>query len=250
MNEVEYRVMFEVEQRHWWYLTLHDLILRFVAREFRAKGPLQMFDAGCGTGGLMTKLAAYGHVAGADLSETAVAHCRQRGLSQVSRQDLNELNLAPSSFDVITIIDVLYHDWIKSDAAVLAKLFAALKPGGLLIVNDPAFEGLRGTHDVAVLSRTRYTRPRMRHLLAQAGFRIEKLTYRVFFLFVPIALYRVVHRCMHRAHSAVETPSDVWMPRAMVNGLLRFLGRVENAMQRSVSFPFGTSVFSIARKPE
>lgn len=249
MNEIEYRRMRDCEDRHWWYATLHELVLHFVDREFRTRGPLKIYDAGCGTGGLLAKLARFGSVGGCDHSPHALALCRARGLRNVEQQDLNELVLAPASFDVITLADVLCHEWIRSEDEVLARLYAALKPGGLLIVNDPACEWLRSTHDRAVLSSRRYTRGRVRALLERAGFRVEKLTCRMFLLLAPIAAYRLAKRRGARAGGTAAPASDVWMPPPWINALLRLSGAIENALLAGINLPAGTSVFAVARKP-
>ena len=77
MNQREYRRMFEVEDRHWWYVGLHELILAQVGRIAASAGePLRILDAGCGTGRLMELLASAGSVEGCDISPDAVAFCR------------------------------------------------------------------------------------------------------------------------------------------------------------------------------
>lgn len=246
MNEAEYRRMFACEDRHWWYVALHHLILRTVTTEAAARGSLRIFDAGCGTGGLLVRLARYGSVAGCDFSPEALACCRERGLGSVTQQDLNRLALPAESFDVITCIDVLEHGWIESEMAVLERMYAALRPGGLLIVNCTAYTWLRSAHDTAVGCTRRYTRGRLRELLEKAGFHAERLTYRLFFLLPAIAAYRLVFR---RKASARESASDVWLPPRGINAALLSLCTVENALLRGMNLPAGTSVFAVARKP-
>lgn len=248
MEAVEYQRMRDCEDRHWWYVALHELVLRFVAEEQRTRGALQIFDAGCGTGGLLARLARFGAASGCDYSEHALEHCRARGLSEVSRQDLNELVLPSDSFDVITCMDVLEHAWVRSDAALLSRLGAALRPGGLLLLNCTAFEFLRSTHDEAVLSQRRYTPARLRQLARDAGFGVEFLTCRMFVLFAPLALYRILRR-VFRARSGVVPASDVWLPPVPLNAALLLLARCENLLLRCVPLPVGTSVFLVARKP-
>ena len=158
MNLAEYRRMFEVEDIHWWYVGLHDLILRSVKMESHLIGrPLQILDAGCGTGRLLQRLSEYGDAEGCDASEEAVRYCHMRGV-KAEVADLNELHLKADSYDVITSIDVLYHAGIKDDVDVLKRFYTGLKPGGVLIINLVAFESLRSSHDIAVHTRERYSR--------------------------------------------------------------------------------------------
>jgi 2-polyprenyl-3-methyl-5-hydroxy-6-metoxy-1,4-benzoquinol methylase len=248
MNPREYRQMFQVEDSHWWYVALHELILAFVAAERQAVGPLEILDAGCGTGRLSQLLLAYGSVTGCDFAAEALDCCRQRGLAKLFRADLNSVQLRAASYDLITSIDTLYHLAIADESSVLAKFHGALKPGGLLIINLVAHEFLRSSHDIAVHTRRRYTRPEVVALLEQAGFRVERATYRVGFLFPPIALYRLLKRQTLTAAAGEAVVSDVSAPSPLLNRLLLAVSRLENRLLRHVDLPIGTSVFAVARK--
>jgi SAM-dependent methyltransferase len=248
MNEIDFQQMRDCEDRHWWFVTLHELTLRFVAAERQARGTLRILDAGCGTGALLTGLQRFGEASGCDLSSHALRHCRERGLKRLARQNLNHLAVAPGSFDLITCMDVIEHEGVTSDAAVLEGLHRALKPGGLLLLNCTAFEHLRSTHDEAVRVARRYDPATLRRLIHDAGFQIERLTCRMFVLFVPLALYRLTRRLLHRKGDAPPA-SDVWLPHPALNAVLLFIGRLENLLQDLTPLPIGTSLFVAARKP-
>ncbi len=250
MERDEYRRMFEAEDRHWWYVSLHELILETIEAEYAAKGPLAMLDAGCGTGRLLQLLETRGTTEGIDASDEAVAFCGKRGLGSVRRENLNTADLGGERFDVITSIDVLYHRDIADEAEVLNRIAAALRPDGIVIVNLPAYEFLRGTHDRAVHTRKRYRRAEVVDLLAAAGLAVERATYRVWLLLPPIVVYRTLGKFLAPGGSAGKTaPSDTWLPPDPVNRLLMRLMRCENKLLRYVRLPFGTSVFAVARKP-
>jgi len=248
VNRREYRQMYAVEDRHWWYVTLHDLILRAVAGERRRQGRgLRILDAGCGTGRLCQLMAPFGDVSGCDLSADALAFCRERGVT-VFRADLNALDLPAGHFDVITSIDTLYHNWISDDAAVVAAFHRALRPGGILILNLVAFESLRSSHDVAVQTRRRYTRPQVVTMLRGAGFDVELATYRLGLLFPPIALVRLLRRFTTFGTAPEEVRSDVKPMPGPVNSLICRLAGLENRIIPHCSIPLGTSVFVVARR--
>lgn len=239
--------MFRVEDSHWWYAGLHELILELVAAE-RGKAPIQILDAGCGTGRLMELMQEYGTVAGCDASPQAIAFSRSRGLSSVFSADLNDADLGQNRYDVITSIDVLYHRAITDDAGVVSRFYEALKPGGLLILNLVAFELLRSTHDIAVHTRKRYTKADLLPLLQQQGFMVEKATYRLGFLFFPIAFYRLAKKILPHSPQAAQVDSDVSLPTAMINSMLLKLVRTENHFLRHCDLPLGTSIFVAARR--
>lgn len=246
MRHGEYIKMYDAETTHWWYVALHELILRFVPS---GKDGLQIFDAGCGTGRLLQLLSAHGTVAGCDVSETAQYFCRERGLRNIERADLNSMKLGRDRYDVITSIDVLYHRRIRDAGAVLQKLADALRPGGALILQVPAYEWLRSGHDRAVHTGRRFTRTEVVRLLIRCGLRVERATYRVSLLLIPIAAVRLLHRMAGRRAHAAPLASDVRRHSRVVNVLLRQVLRAENFLLRRFSLPAGASVFAVARKP-
>jgi SAM-dependent methyltransferase len=249
MNEREYAIMYGVEERHWWYVALHELIVSAVAREARGRR-LTILDAGCGTGRLCQLLAPYGEISGCDLSEQALRFCRERGLTNLFRADLAEADLGEGRYDIITSIDVLYHQAIGDDQPVLEKFCRALKPGGLLILNLVALECLRSSHDIAVHTRKRYRRAALIPELVRAGFRVEQATYRLGLLFFPIFALRLVKRFVLARREAKEVPSDVSLPPRWLNRGLLALLRGENRLLSLCALPVGTSLFVVARKAD
>lgn len=240
--------MFSVEDRHWWYVALHEVILALVAAEAKAKGSLQIFDAGCGTGRLATLLAPLGTVSGCDASAAAIAFCRQRGLSGMEQIALQQVTLPANHFDVITCIDVLYHQGIHDDVEILKRLRDALKPGGLLLIHLVAGPSLYSSHDVAVHSRERYTRPLLQGRLKEAGLVSVRLSYRLAILFPLIAAWRRLQRRKTETTPAGEIASDVALPSPLINAVLLSLMRTENWLLRHIDLPFGSSLLAICRR--
>lgn len=248
MNLREYRQMYEVEDFHWWYIALHELISAAIKNTKGDTKALRILDAGCGTGRLCQLLERYGSVSGCDLSAEALKHCRLRGLQSLFQADLNLLPLRSAHFDVITSIDTLYHLYVHDEQAVLEQFHGALKPGGILILNLVAHEFLRSTHDIAVHTRKRYTRGEVEALLERSGFHVIVSSYRIGFLFFPIAVLRLIKRIVNVSRDPHTVHSDVAAPHPLVNRLLLWLARLENRLVLRSSVPFGTSVFTVAVK--
>lgn len=251
MNPAEYRRMFESEDSHWWYVGLHELILRHVADESGRLGRRpRILDAGCGTGRLCQLMSSYGDVDGVDASQDALDCCRERGVP-ATRCDLNDLETEPDSYDIITSIDVLYHRGIRDDVAVMERLRTGLRPGGMLILNLVAHEFLRSTHDVAVHTRERYTIRMLTERLERAGFENVLITYRVSLLFPLIAAYRILAgKFASRNVEVADVASDVTLPHPLVNGLLLTSLRLENRLLATgATLPSGSSLFAVGRKP-
>jgi len=249
MEVAEYSLMSAVEDRHWWYLGLHDLVIRSIRDEVAWLGrPLTMLDAGCGTGPLSELMEPFGEVTACDIHPQALAATARRGLHCVLERDLVRDEVGKEQFDLITSIDVLYHRQVTDEAAVLRNLHRALRPQGLLLIQVGAFELLRGSHDLAVHTRRRYRRGELVKLLETAGFAVEFATYRLFPLFLPV----LVWRCFTRSFPARDgRASDVARPcPPLVNRLLMHYLKVENGLLNlGLRLPVGTSVFVAARKP-
>jgi SAM-dependent methyltransferase len=82
-KQYEYDAMARCEKELWWYKSLHDRTLRTIER-VAGKGA-KILDAGCGTGGMLTRLRNHGYtnLDGFDLSPDAIKHSRENGFQNV-----------------------------------------------------------------------------------------------------------------------------------------------------------------------
>lgn len=245
MNPEEYRRMADLEGVQWWYAGM-----RRIARALLTpllKGDLgherRILDAGCGTGWNLQDLEAFGDTYGVDLSPLAVITTRRRG-GRVAQGNLLELPYLSSSFDVVTSFDVLYHAWISDDAQAVRELTRVLKPGGLILIKNPALKILWGAHDEAVHSRHRYTRGELEKLMEGAGLLLVRSTYANSLLFPVLLSRRFLDRLLNR-HG-----SDVALLPPPLERLFGALLRVEASLVRRFDLPIGASVFAVARKPD
>lgn len=251
MEPDEYHVMRAAEDRHWWYVGLHDLVVRVARREANRLGvPLAILDAGCGTGRLCELLQPFGAVAGCDMHPLALEAASKRVSGRIVRCDLMADDVGHECYDLITCMDVLYHRAVADEAAVLRNLRRGLKQGGLLVVQVAAFESLRGAHDVAVHTRRRYRPGEVARMLEDAGFKMEFTSCRLMAWFLPALVWRCFTRRFPSHTADGKSPSDVasavpvWLDHLLA-ACVRFENRLLCA---GVRFPLGTSVFAMARK--
>jgi SAM-dependent methyltransferase len=242
MDKEQYEILYDLEERHWWYLGMRDIVSSLLATHLNGRRPLRILDAGCGTGGMTKYLRRFGVSFGVDVAPEAVAGCRRRKLSTVAQASVEQLPFASTSFDLVVSFDVLYHQAVVNDAAALAEFNRVLRPGGILVVRVPAYDWLRGRHDVAVHTRHRYSRGELRQKLAASGFQPRKLTYANSLLFPVAALKRMTEGTKGTLRMDLELPSPA------INLLLLLALRLESAMLHVVSFPWGLSVMAVATK--
>src|ERR1051326_8344285 len=89
---------------------------------------------------------------GVDLATEAIAFCQQRGLENVRQADICNLPFADESFDAVISSSVIYHEWVANVGTAMREMWRVLRPGGLLILNVPAFRFLHSAHDEAVMT--------------------------------------------------------------------------------------------------
>ena len=238
MEPDEYRRMFELEDRLWWYggLRLH---LAAAIRRAALPATARALDAGCGTGANLALLAeSFDRVVGVDLSPHAVAFARTRGAKRVLVGDVNGLPFAPHAFDLVLVSDVFECAEVDEPRAV-AELARVTRPGGRLIVAVAAYQFLLSEHDRAVHSVRRYTKTRARRAFAHPDLRVAGLRYCFGPLFPSIAAYRLLRR---RPRPTGPPRSDLAMPPGWLNGLLLGVVRLEARAFARTPLPFGTTL--------
>lgn len=250
MRDREYHSLRHLEDDHWWFQVQRGLALGEVKARASGREGLHLLDAGCGTGGLMNAMRNLGVAAaihGVDSSPLAVQHARDRGLEHVTLASVGELPFDDKCFDGITCLDVLYHRDVDEDQA-MREFHRVLRPGGFLVINLPAFDALRGSHDMAVGGQRRYRRSEVADLIRQHGLQVAKLHYWNAWQFLPVLCWRQISRRRVRGDDA-EVRSDLRATHPGLSGLLGLLGHMDAHWCRVLRIPFGTSVFSVAQKP-
>jgi len=244
MKDVEYGRMFDVEDRHWWYLGMETITRAILDRHLPPAASRSILDAGCGTGAAMANyLPDYGTVTGFDISPLALGWCRVRKLHRLARASVMDIPFASGCFDMVASFDVMVI--VDRDLRTVQEFHRVLRPGGYLLLRVAAYDWLRGEHDLTVRTAHRYTVPEARRLLRTAGFEIVKATYANSFLFPLAAGKRLLERVLPPAPDA----SDLTFARGALDGLFKRVLASEAPFASRSGLPFGLSVVALARKP-
>ena len=227
--------MAEQEETHWWFLAKRDF---FAALVPDSSGSVSILDIGSGTGGFTSFLSGYGRVTVVEKSPYARPFLRKRGIRRI-HPSLNRLK--HGTFDMVCMIDSLYHRENRNEIYVINKVYSLLKPGGTIIIFDCAIPWLFGTHDRVMHARKRFTKKELVSLLVSAQFMIIRSTYLYFLTFPLFLIQRIIMRYINM--------DPLWSPPGGINALLRFISSIETVLIRYVSFPIGSSVAVIAKKP-
>jgi len=232
----------------WWFAAAHANLIQLYERvshpALRGGGVL---DAGCGTGGLLRALAGRypdRTAIGIDLAPLACARARAKSGRPVCTGSVNGLPFADSSFAAIFSADVLCHRAVDEHAA-LAQFHRCLGPGGLLVLNLPAYRWMLSRHDAAVHNARRYTRRGIAALLRAANFRP---LYSGYWNTVPFPMMLATRKLLPASRGS---ESDVGLYPGPVEALCRAATRLERAwLGWGLRLPFGGSVVAIAAKAE
>jgi len=235
--------LMNMEQHHFWFAGRRDLINGLLAEHLTDPTRAAIADIGSGGGYYCQTLAAQGYCMTAVdfLPEGLLRLSRQVPQIRTVQSTATQLALRDASLDCVLALDVLEH--LDDDAAAAGELSRVLRSNGLLIATVPAFSWLWSFRDEAAGHRRRYHRTPFQRLLRNAGFTIERTGYYNFFL-LPLA---VASRWAGRVVNTTRDFED--MPPPFLNSLFRSINRTEARWSQSTQWPFGSSLFAVARKP-
>lgn len=240
MNPSEYRKMRELEDHYWWFVSRRELALSLLDCNLQESAVI--LDVGCGTGAVLTELEGRGSAVGVDLSQEALAYSKSRGLNHLVYANAEQLPFLDHTFDAVVSLDTIEH--VPGHHKAVAEVFRVLKPGGVFVMNVPAFSWLWGPHDVALMHQRRYTRRQVADVVSGVGFSVHKLSYSVFVLFPAVVLRRLFEK-LQQGEPKVKLPRF----RPWANRLLLAIMRCEAWLFRHMDLPWGSSVVCVAQKP-
>ncbi len=241
MNEHYESKYHELEQNHFWFKARRDAIARLIGSFGKNS---KILDVGCSIGTTIKFLneKGYNNVYGIDISKKAVAACRRDGLKNVFVMDAAKMRFSSNNFDMIIASDVVEH--VEDEDKIAREFNRVLSPGGALLVFVPAFKFLWTEGDDDSSHFKRYTKSDLKDVLERNRFSIERISYWNFGLFCPFCGMKM----MKKLGPGIKK-YPLHKMNAAVNSLALSLLTAENwVLQQKINFPWGISVFAIARK--
>lgn len=244
MRNDEYKNIYTHQQSLWWYRGMASIIRRLLFNYLPKGAKLKILDAGCGTGVAFPVLKPFGSVIGVDVSAEALRFAKKVG-EKTKKASVTNLPFPNESFDMVLSLDVLYHAWVGDYDKALREYVRVLRPGGILVWREPAFDWLKSGHDLVDFTERRFTKEQMKESLQRLPLEIKKLSYINMILF-PLVIIKRLPTILH-----IEKPqakSDVDHVASWLNNVLTCVLSLESHLVPYVSFPFGSSVICVARK--
>lgn len=251
MRPEAYEILARRQKTYWWHRGRRNLAFALLRRAGAAEG-CRWIDIGCGPGGNLHLLDGLHPrlTVGVDISEIALSlAAAEAPNATLVKADINaRLPFPDGDFDVGTVFNVLYHTWVQSEQNVLTEIARIVRPGGLLLLTEPAFNFMRRSLDDIVLTRRRYRRQQFSEWLNQTGFDEIFSSYFTSFA-VPAVLAAKILSRRRNGHSDAQGGIDTKALPVVANEALFAVATLENAaILRGINIPVGTTMISIARR--
>ncbi|MDP2649743.1 MAG: class I SAM-dependent methyltransferase [bacterium] len=246
MKKIAYDQMYENELTHPWYIFTRRLLIETL--KYNIDKDAKILDAGCGTGGTISKLTKSGfkRISGIDKSNYAINFCKKRQIKNVSIGNINKLPFKNNSFDAVICLDVLYHQNLNIKLA-LKEIHRVLKKNGLFYLQEPAFNWLKSKHDIAIQTNQRFSKKTLSELVRSNKFKVIKVSYYNFILFPLMAIKRFIDRLK----PGIKVTSDVNKLPLITTIILTMSLKFENYLfTKSFSsvLPYGLSIIVVSKK--
>lgn len=233
-----------LEAAHFWFLARNKLIV-WVLRKY-APNICNFLEIGCGTGFVLSGIAkALPEVElfGSEIFVAGLSHAAKRiptgNLMQMDARQIPFIN----EFDAMGCFDVLEH--IEEDEAVLAQLYRALKPGGILLLTVPQHPWLWSRSDEYAYHVRRYTCLEIEGKVHAQGFEILRSTSFVSTLLPAMML----SRWFQKRNESNFNPNAELNINPILNKVFYSFLRLENAgIQAGLNYPIGGSRLIVAKK--
>ncbi len=239
--------LFEMEKKHFWHAGRKEIIWKMLNLFTKKKiNNLKMIEFGCGNGNILHYLKTKGlDMEGADASLPALNFCKKRvdvPLYQIDPKK-QTLPFLSESYDIAGLFDVLEH--IEKDQELLNEIYRICKKRGKIIVTVPANKHIWSYFDILSGHKRRYSKNELALKLEKAGFKIEKISFYMFFLFPFMFLRKAgIFKNKNKQFNALLEIKTL----PVVNDMLLSILKLEKILLPKFSLPFGASLICIAKK--
>lgn len=239
-----YETLAKLESENFWFRGRNNIIewacMRYIP-ELRS-----IMEIGCGTGYVLeclSKIYPSASVLGTEVFIEGLPYASRRvPEAKFAQMDACRIPFK-DEFHLIGAFDVIEH--IKDDESVLAEVFAALKPDGVLILTVPQHQCLWSPADDYAMHERRYGASELHLKLRRAGFKIRRSSSFVSLLLPMLVISRWKMRRTPQKHDpTAELKLNRWLDR-----ILGAMMVVELLLIRhGFNFPWGGSRLVVAQK--
>ncbi len=251
MDKKYYEEYYHLERNHWFF-TARLNILESQIKKHISRNPgkvLNILNIGVATGATSQMLDKYGTVTSLEYDKDCCQLLEEKTGIKALNASILELPFEENSFDLICCFDVIEH--IEDDQTGVNEMLRVCRENGHVFVTVPAFMFLWSHHDEINHHFRRYTRKNLLKLFETLPLKVVFNSYFNFFLFFPIALFRLTISKLLAKKQSDSTGSDfeIMGKSGMINSIFYKIFNVENPILKSgLSLPVGVSLMAIVKK--
>ncbi|MEZ4902371.1 MAG: class I SAM-dependent methyltransferase [Spirosomataceae bacterium] len=243
MNQAYYKEYYHIERKHWWFLVRNQIIMSSLQKQLKGKRQLKVLNIGIATGRTSELLAAFGEVKSVEYDQACFEFVKETlpNLDLVQGSIL-ELPFEDQTYDLVCALDVIEH--VEDHQLAVQEMQRVCKPDGLICVTVPAFMFLWNQHDVVNHHMRRYNKTLLESLFQATG-KIVFSSYFNFWLFFPIAGFRLLSRLLPLHHRKVEEAGSDFtiMTNSLFQKIFYSIFYTENVLiKNGIRFPVGVSL--------
>ena len=234
-----------LEENNFWFVARNNLISWLSKRFCPTKA--KYLEVGCGTGfvlKMLEKKFPSWKIFATEVQPEGISFAKKRASNDTTFFQMN-LCAIPfrNEFEVIGAFDVIEH--IRDDIKALEQIYAALKPGGALILSVPQHMFLWSKYDESGCHFRRYSQKELEIKLKPVGFEIlTSISFNS--LLLPLMM---LSRYMNKNKEEVDVLDELRISPGVSSVLTAVLALEFQLIKLGLNFPAGGSRLIIAKKP-
>ena len=247
MDKNYFKRYYTLEREHWWFSARAEILMTHIRRVFANRTDLKILNIGVATGYSSQLLQQFGTVTSIEFDEECYEFTRDVVKIPIQQGSILALDFPDNTFDLVCAFDVIEH--VEDDRLAVSEMRRVAKQGGVMCVTVPAFMFLWSEHDVVNHHFRRYTAPILRGVFRKTD--TNKFhSYFNFWLFFPIALFRILSKLIPSRKTSEEASSDFGVLNdGFTNKVFYQIFKSENFfLKKLIKLPVGVSILSTWRK--
>jgi SAM-dependent methyltransferase len=234
-----------LEEANFWFRSRNKLIIWAI--EKYCPNFQSLLEIGCGTGYVLSGISQKflgSTLFGSEIFIAGLGFAAERlPFAKFMQMDARKIPFE-SEFDVIGAFDVLEH--VKQDEEVLAQMYLALKPKGLMLITVPQHAWLWSPIDDYACHERRYAAPDLHQKIEAAGFRVIRSTSFITTLLPAMMISRFFQKNVSdkKFDATAELKISPWLNSLFSRILIAELALIKWGF----NFPVGGSRLVVATK--
>lgn len=248
MQAAYYKEYYLLERENWWFVARKEILRDLLRRFLPENKKLRILNVGAAFGATTIMLQEFGDVTSVEYSKECCDFVNETLHLDFIHGSITELPFADGEYDLTCAFDVVEH--VEEDKLAIQELHRVCKPGGFIFTTVPAFKSLWSEHDVINEHVRRYTMKNYLPLYDKAVCKIKFKSYFNFFLFFPVAIYRLVSSLVkgNKKNTSPRSDHNKIKDNFITNMLYRIFKSENWFLRKGISFPVGISIMVISQK--